>query len=80
MRDRFNAVQGEWDAAAEWCARRGYRGVEGEPLPELISSEVHDYINEHPDEFEQAVTDAGYALAMERQRPWGREGWQRRPT
>ena len=61
----FNArVWEEYDSAAEWCAKRGYKGVEGDPLSVFISSECYFEIRKDPEAFEQRVRDTAYELAM----------------
>jgi hypothetical protein len=54
----------EYDAAADWCAKRGLRGVVGDPLPELISQEVATLIDADPEAFEEHVRMTAYANAM----------------
>jgi len=54
----------EYDAAAEWCARRGIAGKPGDRLPELLSVAALREINADPDAFQQRVRDSAYALAM----------------
>jgi hypothetical protein len=53
-----------YDACAEWCAKRGLKGAIGDPLPDLLSKEVLDFINEDPEAFEERVRQTAYALAM----------------
>lgn len=55
----------EYDSAAAWCAKRGLKGVEGDPLPEALSSRAQALIDEDPEAFEQRVRDTAYAIAME---------------
>lgn len=55
----------EYDAAAEWCAKRGLKGKAGDPLPGLMSAEAVNLINDDPEAFETRVRDTAYALAME---------------
>lgn len=54
----------EYDAAAEWCAKRGYSGGNGDPLPTLISSECYYEIQKDPEAFERRVRETAYAIAM----------------
>ena len=54
----------EYDAAAEWCAKRGLKGSPGDPLPAMLSPGVLDAINEDPGAFEERVRSTAYALAM----------------
>ena len=56
----------EYDAAAEWCARRGFTGAIGTELPMLVSRDCIDAINADPEAFQQRVKDTAYAIAMER--------------
>lgn len=55
----------EYDAAAEWCARRGFSGNVGSPLPPLLSRSRKRRIDYDPDAFAQRVRATAYALAME---------------
>lgn len=55
----------EYDNVAEWCARNGFSGEPGDPLPNLLSSEVHDEINSDTDAFAERVRGAAYAIARE---------------
>jgi hypothetical protein len=54
----------EYDAAAEWCAKLGYAGRDGDPLPSNMSVESVALINADPESFERRVKDYAYALAM----------------
>ena len=54
----------EYDSAADWCAARGLRGVDGDPLPFALSADVLDAINADPEAFAQRVRGCAYALAM----------------
>ena len=56
----------EYDNAAEWCAKRDIKGRPGDPLRPLLSQEVWQEINEHPESFEARVMLTGYALARAR--------------
>jgi len=56
----------EYDAAAEWCARKGLRGEPGDPLPEMLSARCKREIDEHPLAFQTRVRDTAYALAAAR--------------
>ena len=62
----------EYDAAAEWCAKHGYRGVVGDPLPALLSNAVVVEIEVDPEAFEARVKASAYALV--RTRPCGHPG------
>jgi hypothetical protein len=55
----------EYDAAALWCARRGFTGAVGSQLPALMSSSCLRRINYDPEAFEERVSETAYALAME---------------
>jgi hypothetical protein len=60
---------GEYDAAAEWCAKRRIAGTDTEKemrLPELLSADVHALIDADPGAFAARVRETAYALAMER--------------
>jgi hypothetical protein len=54
----------EYDAAAEWCARKGLKGAIGDPLPNLMSGATVNAINEDPEAFAKRVRQCAYALAM----------------
>jgi hypothetical protein len=54
----------EYDAAAEWCAKRGIKGNDGDPLPPLLSKNAMAEINYDPDAFQGRIRDTAYALAM----------------
>lgn len=53
-----------YDAAADWCARRGLKGKVGDPLPNLMSGDVVKAINADPEAFEERVRLSAYARAM----------------
>jgi hypothetical protein len=55
----------EYDNCAEWCAKRGFAGKIGDPLPTGLSVACFDEIAEHPEEFMERVRDTAYALAMQ---------------
>ena len=57
---------GEYDSAAEWCAKRGSKGRNGDRLPENLSSDVLDEINGDIDAFQERVKNHAFALAMMR--------------
>lgn len=56
----------EYDAAAEWCARRGIEGKVGDRLPEGLSMRVWREIEKDPDAFQLRIRETAYAIAMER--------------
>lgn len=57
----------EYDAAAEWCAKRGLTGNMGDKLPENMDSQgALKYINADPEAFQKRVKDFAYALEMEK--------------
>lgn len=56
----------EYDSAAEYLAKRGLKGVMGDPLPENITPEAHKLICDDPEAFERRVKDFAYGLAMEK--------------
>lgn len=55
----------EYDAAAEWCARRGIKGRPEDPLPPMLSVDAQALIDEDPEAFERRVADTAYGLHME---------------
>lgn len=55
---------GEYDAAAMDLARKGLTGAIGDPLPNLMTAEAVDAINEDPEAFQQRVRQCAYALSM----------------
>jgi len=55
----------EYDSAAEWCAKRGIRGKQGDRLPDGISVDCWREITYDVEAFERRVRDCAYALAME---------------
>ena len=68
MRMRTKAAMwAEYDAAAEWCARRGFAGEIGDPLPDM-GGDTHDAINADPVAFARRVRETVYMLA--REAPW----------
>ena len=56
----------EYDALAEWCARRGRTGAVGTMLPANVSADVMREIDADPKAFEERVRACGYALARGR--------------
>lgn len=55
----------EYDAAAEWCARRGLSGKVGTPLPANMAADgALKYIQADPEAFEERVRQSAYAIAM----------------
>lgn len=56
----------EYDSCANWCAMRGYKGVDGDPLPPLLSVACYDEIRDHPEDFARRVREHAYGLAMSR--------------
>ena len=56
----------EYDALAEWCAKRGRTGAVGTMLPANVSAEVMREIDADPEAFEERVRACGYALARVR--------------
>lgn len=56
----------EYDAAAEWCAKRGLRGNTGDPLPANMDPDgALKFINADPESFQMRVKEFAYSLAME---------------
>lgn len=57
----------EYDAAAEWCAKRGLKGSIGDALPLNMDSDgALCCINADPEAFQERVRQFAYALAMEK--------------
>ena len=57
----------EYDAAAEWCAKRGLKGSIGDALPLNMDSDgALRWINSDPEAFQERVRQFAYALAMEK--------------
>lgn len=56
----------EYDTIAAMMARKGLKGIEGEPLPDGISTECFELINADTDAFADRVRDCAYAQAMNR--------------
>ncbi len=54
----------EYDAAANWCAERNLKGLDGDPLPEALSAAVYTEIMFDPEAFRQRVRDCAYGRAM----------------
>lgn len=48
----------EVDNLAKWCARHGYKGSKGDPLPDGTSARAMDYINADPCDFALRVERA----------------------
>lgn len=61
-------IWAEYDSTAEWCAKRHLDGELGSLLPENLSVEVLNEINNHPEEFAQRVRDMAYSLNMEQRK------------
>jgi len=55
-----------YNAAAEWCAKRGSKGAIGDQLPNLMGSGTVALINADPEAFADHVRMTAYALAMEK--------------
>lgn len=55
----------EYDAAARWCAVRGFSGAPGDSLPEGLSVSCSHAIDNDPDAFMERVADTAYGLAMD---------------
>lgn len=55
----------EYDAAAEWCAKRNLFGTYGDRLPHLLNGNVVAEINADPEAFERRVREFAYGLAMD---------------
>lgn len=55
----------EYDAAAEWCAARGYKGEAGDPLPDnMAANGALRWIQADPEAFAQRVREFAYAKSM----------------
>lgn len=52
--------------AASYMARKGLKGVLGDPLPPNFCSMCQDYLADHMEEFQDEVKRHAYALAMEK--------------
>ena len=61
-----NGVWIEYDAAADWCARRSIAGRIGDSLPMNVSAECLSLINDDPEAFAERVRETAYANAQER--------------
>ena len=59
----------EFEWAAEDLARKGLTGKDGDPLPNLMSIQGVEYINDHRDDFQQRIRQCAYALAMNKYNP-----------
>ena len=53
-----------YDNCAAWCARKGFTGAIGDPLPLNLSTGVLRLINADPEAFQTRVRHFAYALAM----------------
>ena len=58
-------VWDEYDSAAEWCARRGLKGEQGDKLPDSLSTDCARAIDFDPEAFQRRIAETGYALARE---------------
>jgi hypothetical protein len=54
----------EYDEAAMELARKGLKGKIGDPLPNLMSAEAVNLINDDPEAFQERVRLSAYSLAM----------------
>jgi len=69
---REAAMWGEYDAAAEFCARHGLKGEPGDQLPHLLGSDTKAAIDADPEAFQERVRATAYAIAMEKiEQEWG---------
>lgn len=59
----------EYDYAARWCALRGFRGKDGDPLPELLSVKTCDDIAADVPAFMARVAKFAYAECMKQINP-----------
>lgn len=56
----------EYDRICEDMARRGLTGKIGDPLPNLISKNMHDFIQYDPESFQERIRAHAYRQAMEK--------------
>lgn len=56
----------EYDAAAEWCAKRGFAGKPGDLLPPLLSTACTNEILLDPEPFQKRIRETAYALAFDK--------------
>ena len=63
MTTPLNVMQ-EYEYAAESLAKKGLKGLPGDPLPNLMSVEAVDLINADPEAFQMRVREHAYAIAM----------------
>ena len=56
----------EYDYLAEWCAKHGKDGSFGTVLPDGVSAQAMDLINEDVDAFMERVRSFRYAQCMNR--------------
>lgn len=67
-RDFDNGIPGaewkEYDAAADWCAERGFTGAAGTPLPVNLSARAFELIEYDHDAFGRRVREHAYFRAM----------------
>lgn len=54
----------EYSSIAEYCAKRGIAGNDGDQLPYFASSFAIEMINDDPEAFRQHVREHAYAIAM----------------
>jgi hypothetical protein len=57
-------VWDEYDRAAMDMAKRGLKGQIGDPLPNLMSAECVDLINEDVEAFQLRIRQSAYAYAI----------------
>lgn len=62
--DRDLACWAEYDAVADWCASQGFTGGLGTALPDHVSVDVADLIDDDPHAFRTRVREHAYARAM----------------
>jgi len=65
MSDYEMAAWAELDAAADWCAARGFTGGVGTPRPHGLSVGASALVDDDPDAFAERVREHAYARAME---------------
>ena len=60
----IDRIADEYESAAEWCAKRGIQGADGDPLPALLSADAWESINTDTSAFRARVADYAYAIHM----------------
>jgi hypothetical protein len=63
LREYARHVWAEYDDAALWCAKRGYTGRVGDPLPSMLNDTVYAIIASDPEAFQERVRASAYMIA-----------------